>query len=151
MADAGLLAGRPAVTHWLAFDLLAQRHPQLVLDESVPYVVHGDVLTSADTASGPDACLHLVRRLPESTDRPIDTIAAACGIGSPVTLRPNFSAAFNISPSQYRARFRAEAADTEERPRRFRGAGGHCPGLPMAISGADWRGGRTVAERSTQG
>ena len=40
----------------------------------------------------------------------IDTIAAECGIGSPVTLRQNFSAAFRTSPSQYRARFRAEAA-----------------------------------------
>jgi transcriptional regulator GlxA family with amidase domain len=54
------------------------------------------------------------RRLLETTDRPIDTIAAECGIGSPVTLRQNFSAAFKISPSQYRARFRAEAAETEK-------------------------------------
>jgi transcriptional regulator GlxA family with amidase domain len=212
VADAGLLAGRPAVTHWQAFDLLAQRHPELALDESVLYMDHGDVLTSAGTASGLDACLHLVRarlgaeaankvarslviaphreggqaqyierplpprpdddaisrvmdwagqhladplsievlaaaahmstrtfvrtfraatgttpaawvrarrldearRLLETTDRPIDTIATDCGIGSPVTLRQNFSAAFKISPSQYRARFRAEAAETEE-------------------------------------
>ena len=31
------------------------------LDESVLYVDHGDVLTSAGAASGLDACLHLVR------------------------------------------------------------------------------------------
>ncbi|MFE7629516.1 GlxA family transcriptional regulator [Kocuria sp. NPDC057446] len=144
VADAGLLAGRMAVTHWQAFDLLAQRHPELALDESVLHLDHVDVLTSAGTASGLDACLHLVRsrlgsdaanrvarslviaphraggqaqyierRLLETTDRPIDTIAAACGIGSPVTLRQNFSAAFRTSPSQYRARFRAEAAGAE--------------------------------------
>lgn len=35
VVDAGLLAGRPAVTHWQAFELLAQRHPELDLDESV--------------------------------------------------------------------------------------------------------------------
>lgn len=59
--DAGLLAGRPAVTHWQAFHLLGQRHPGLDPDESVLYIDHGDVLTSAGTASGLDACLHLVR------------------------------------------------------------------------------------------
>lgn len=61
VADAGLLAGRAAVTHWQAFGLLSARHPDLELDETVLYVDHGDVLTSAGTASGLDACLHLVR------------------------------------------------------------------------------------------
>lgn len=61
VADAGLLGERSAVTHWHAFDQLAQRHPGLDLDESVLYIDHGDVLTSAGTASGLDACLHLVR------------------------------------------------------------------------------------------
>ncbi|WP_180967371.1 GlxA family transcriptional regulator [Zhihengliuella halotolerans] len=205
VADAGLLAGRDAVTHWDAFDLLAARHPELELDESVLYIDHGDVLTSAGTASGLDACLHLVRsrlgsaaanrvartlviaphreggqaqyierplpddsgddpisritqwagrhlgepltigqlaarahlstrtfvrafraatgttpaawvrsrrldearRLLETTDRPIDLIAADCGFNSAVTLRQNFTAAFKIPPSQYRRRFRS--------------------------------------------
>ncbi|MFW5418473.1 helix-turn-helix domain-containing protein [Nocardiopsis sp. CNT-189] len=61
VADAGLLAGRPVVTHWRFFGLLERRHPELTLDESVLYIDHGDVLTSAGTASGLDACLHLVR------------------------------------------------------------------------------------------
>jgi transcriptional regulator GlxA family with amidase domain len=61
LADAGLLAGRTAVTHWTAFGLLAERHPDLVLDETVLYIDHGDVLTAAGTASGLDACLHIVR------------------------------------------------------------------------------------------
>lgn len=61
VADAGLLSGRRAVTHWQAFDSLAVRHPDVVLDQSVLYIDHGDVLTSAGTASGLDACLHLVR------------------------------------------------------------------------------------------
>ncbi|MFB2585883.1 GlxA family transcriptional regulator [Herbiconiux liukaitaii] len=61
LADAGLLAGRTAVTHWMASDRLAARHPDLLLDDSVLYIDHGDVLTSAGTASGLDACLHIVR------------------------------------------------------------------------------------------
>lgn len=62
VADAGLLSGRGAVTHWQAVDMLAGRHPDVALDASVLYVDHGDVLTSAGTASAIDACLHLVRR-----------------------------------------------------------------------------------------
>lgn len=61
VADAGLLSGRRAVTHWQAFDTLAGRHPDITLDRAVLYIDHGDVMTSAGTASGLDACLHLVR------------------------------------------------------------------------------------------
>ncbi|CAI3794212.1 GlxA family transcriptional regulator [Pseudarthrobacter sp. MM222] len=61
VADAGLLSGRRAVTHWQAFDALTVRHPDVFLDKTVLYIDHGDVLTSAGTASGLDACLHLVR------------------------------------------------------------------------------------------
>lgn len=61
VADTGLLSGRSAVTHWQAFDAMADRHPDVALDTSVLYIDHGDVLTSAGTASGLDACLHLVR------------------------------------------------------------------------------------------
>ena len=61
LAGAGLIGGRRAVTHWRAFEPLAREHPEIALDESVLYVDHGDVLTSAGAASGLDACLHLVR------------------------------------------------------------------------------------------
>ena len=61
LAEAGLIGGRRAVTHWRAFEPLAREHPEITLDESVLYVDHGDVLTSAGAASGLDACLHLVR------------------------------------------------------------------------------------------
>ena len=61
VADAGLLDGRSAVTHWEAFSSLSARHPDVFLDQTVLYIDHGDVLTSAGTASGLDACLHLVR------------------------------------------------------------------------------------------
>ncbi|ABH00618.1 probable transcriptional regulator, AraC family (plasmid) [Rhodococcus jostii RHA1] len=62
LIDAGLLDGRPAVTHWEAMPQLAERHPGTEVDSSVLYIDHGDVLTSAGTASAIDACLHLVRK-----------------------------------------------------------------------------------------
>lgn len=61
VADTGLLARRTAVTHWQAVDMLAARHRDIDVDASVLYIDHGDVLTSAGTASAIDACLHLVR------------------------------------------------------------------------------------------
>ncbi|GAA3463466.1 GlxA family transcriptional regulator [Saccharothrix longispora] len=211
VADAGLLSRRTAVTHWQAVDMLAARHRDVVVDASVLYVDHGDVLTSAGTASAIDACLHLVRgrlgaaaanrvarslvvaphreggqaqyierplpaqsandpiaavlewalrhlaeplpverlagvahlsrrtfirafqastgttpavwvrqrrldearRLLESTDLPVDQVAATCGFGSTVTMRQCFTAAFDTSPSEYRRRFDARAADDD--------------------------------------
>src|SRR5699024_7829036 len=47
------------------------------------------------------------RRALETTDHPIERIAADCGFGNAVTLRQNFAAAFRTSPSQYRSRFGA--------------------------------------------
>ena len=61
LAEAGLIGERRAVTHWRAFEPLAREHPEIALDESVLYIDHGDILTSAGAASGLDACLHLVR------------------------------------------------------------------------------------------
>ena len=208
VADSGLLAGRRAVTHWQAFAVLGKRHTDILLDRSVLYVDHGDVMTSAGTASGLDACLHLVRnrlgaeaantvarslvvaphrdggqaqyiehpvpqragndpiaqllewaqshlqepltvdrlaaqalmsrrtfvrafraatgttpsawirsrrldaarRLLETTDLSIDRIAADCGLGSSVTLRQNFAAAFSTTPTDYRRRFHTSGA-----------------------------------------
>ena len=62
LAAAGLLDGRSAVTHWTATEALSARHPAVSVDSSVLYIDHGDVLTSAGTASGLDACLHIVRK-----------------------------------------------------------------------------------------
>ncbi|WP_239166671.1 GlxA family transcriptional regulator [Actinoplanes italicus] len=62
VADAGLLSRRTAATHWHAVGMLAARHPDVEVDPSVLYIDHGDVLTSAGTASALDACLHLVRQ-----------------------------------------------------------------------------------------
>ncbi|MBE6482029.1 MAG: helix-turn-helix domain-containing protein [Actinomyces ruminicola] len=61
VAEAGLLDGRRAVTHWRAMNEFTRLYPTVIADESALYVDHGDVLTSAGTASAIDACLHFVR------------------------------------------------------------------------------------------
>jgi transcriptional regulator GlxA family with amidase domain len=61
VTDSGLLDGREAVTHWAAVDELARRRPAVIVDAAALYLDHGDVLTSAGTASAIDACLHIVR------------------------------------------------------------------------------------------
>jgi transcriptional regulator GlxA family with amidase domain len=204
LADAGLLDGRPATTHWAALDAFARCHPRVRLEPDVLYVDDGELLTSAGTAAGIDCCLHLIRRehgaevanriarrlvvaphrqggqtqyieqplpadpgddrlravlawalehldqrlgvdelasralmsrrtftrrfrratgasvgdwlahqrlaraqrLLETTDRPLDHIAAEAGFGSAVSLRQRFGAALGTSPSAYRRSFR---------------------------------------------
>jgi len=62
LGAAGLLDGRRCTTHWRHADELAERYPKALLDPDVLFVDDGDVITSAGTAAGIDACLHLVRR-----------------------------------------------------------------------------------------
>ena len=204
LAEAGLLDGRPATTHWHWAEQFAARYPQVRLNRDVLYVDDGEVLTSAGTAAGIDCCLHLLRRdqgaeaanavarrmvvpphrqgsqaqyieqpvpdsaqddrlsgvlqwaggrldqphsldalaqralmsrrtftrrfrrltgttvgqwllaqrlslaqrLLETTDQPIERIAAAAGFGSAVSLRQHFGEAFKVSPSSHRREFR---------------------------------------------
>lgn len=61
LADAGLLDGLRATTHWDAADLLAARHPKIAVEPNVLFIDEGAVLTSAGAAAGLDLCLHLVR------------------------------------------------------------------------------------------
>lgn len=62
LAEAGLLDGRTAATHWMFADELRRRYSRLRVDEHSLYVDDGSVLTSAGTAAALDLCLHIVRR-----------------------------------------------------------------------------------------
>jgi len=62
LGAAGLLDGRRCAVHWKSVDELRERHPRAVVDPDVLFVDDGDLITSAGTAAGIDACLHLVRR-----------------------------------------------------------------------------------------
>ncbi len=59
---AGLLDGRACTTHWMHAADLARRYPTARVDRNVLFVDDGNLITSAGTAAGIDACLHLVRR-----------------------------------------------------------------------------------------
>jgi transcriptional regulator GlxA family with amidase domain len=61
LAEAGLLDGRRATTHWAWAGPFAERFPRVRLDPDALYVDEGDVLTSAGTAAAIDCCLHMVR------------------------------------------------------------------------------------------
>jgi transcriptional regulator GlxA family with amidase domain len=63
LAQAGLLDGRGAATHWAAATALAQRYPKVKVNPDVLYLDAGAVLTSAGVAAGLDCCLHLLRQL----------------------------------------------------------------------------------------
>jgi transcriptional regulator GlxA family with amidase domain len=62
LAAAGILDGRPAVTHWLWTAEFAGQYPRVQVRPEVLYVDDGDVLTSAGAAAGIDCCLHLLHR-----------------------------------------------------------------------------------------
>ena len=62
VAATGLLDDRRATTHWRWAELFRDRFPRVDLDPAVLYVDEGQLITSAGTAAGIDACLHLVRR-----------------------------------------------------------------------------------------
>ena len=63
LAQAGLLDGRRATTHWVHAADFAQRFPAVNVDANVLYVDDGEILTSAGTAAGLDCCLYLLRRM----------------------------------------------------------------------------------------
>lgn len=61
LAEAGLLDGRRATTHWMYIDSFRARYPTVEVVHDVLYVDEGDVLTSAGSAAGLDLSLHMVR------------------------------------------------------------------------------------------
>lgn len=62
LAVAGVLDDLAVTCHWGQAEHLARRFPQLAVRSDELYVDAGQVITSAGTAAGIDACLHVVRR-----------------------------------------------------------------------------------------
>ncbi|MER6629947.1 helix-turn-helix domain-containing protein [Streptomyces sp. NPDC000987] len=62
LAAAGLLDGRRCAVHWHHAEALARAYPRLTVEPDVLYVDEDPVITSAGTAAGIDACLHIVRK-----------------------------------------------------------------------------------------
>ena len=62
-AAAGVLADRPATTHWRSLDLLAELDRSIDVRRDERFVDDGEVVTSAGISAGIDMALHLVARL----------------------------------------------------------------------------------------
>jgi transcriptional regulator GlxA family with amidase domain len=62
LAESGILNGRRATTHWKYAAQMAEMYPEIEMDPDVLYVQDGKIITSAGTAAGLDACLHLLRQ-----------------------------------------------------------------------------------------
>lgn len=62
LAEAGLLDGRRATTHWARIQEFASRYPRVNVNPGAIFVDEGTVLTSAGVAAGLDCCLHILAR-----------------------------------------------------------------------------------------
>ena len=62
-ADAGLLDGRPATTHWGALELLATLGERIDVRADARFVDDGEIITAAGVSAGIDVALHLIARL----------------------------------------------------------------------------------------
>lgn len=60
LAEAGLLDGRRATTHWSVCDRLAGRYPNVIVDPDPIFVRDGNVATSAGVTAGMDLALALL-------------------------------------------------------------------------------------------
>ncbi|TPM40732.1 GlxA family transcriptional regulator [Mesorhizobium sp. B2-3-4] len=60
LAQAGLLNGRRATTHWAVADQLAERFPEVILDVDAIHVRDGRIRTAAGVTAGLDLALALV-------------------------------------------------------------------------------------------
>lgn len=62
LAEAGLLDGRRAATHWLMCDTLGAGHPAIEIDRDAIFIEQGKVWTSAGVTAGIDLALALIER-----------------------------------------------------------------------------------------
>ena len=104
-AAAGLLAHRPATTHWRSLETLAQLDPTIEVRTDERFVDDGDVVTSAGISAGIDMALHLVSRLAgvdraREVRRGIQYDPAPPIWATPIPLRPAHHACRRVSRSR---------------------------------------------------
>lgn len=63
LAQAGLLAGKAATTHWGSITYLRQAFPDIDVREQARWVDEGAVVSSAGVSAGIDMALHVIARL----------------------------------------------------------------------------------------
>ncbi|MGW0325145.1 GlxA family transcriptional regulator [Nocardia sp. NPDC003183] len=93
LAQAGLLDGRTATTHWALAEELARDHPLVQVRSDALFIEDGPVTTAAGAAAGIDLCLHLIRADYGATAA---NAAARAAVVTPV--RPGGQAQFVDTP-----------------------------------------------------
>ncbi|MGO4614768.1 GlxA family transcriptional regulator [Nocardia sp. 2YAB30] len=93
LAQAGLLSGRTATTHWGLADELAAMFPDVSVRTDALFITDGPVTTAAGAAAGIDLCLHLIRTDYGAT---VANAAARAAVVTPV--RPGGQAQFVDAP-----------------------------------------------------
>ncbi|MGG0814385.1 DJ-1/PfpI family protein [Paenibacillus alvei] len=63
LAEAGLLNGKRATTHWASYDLLANKYPEVEVVRDVKYVADGSIVSSGGISAGIHMAFYLVRQL----------------------------------------------------------------------------------------
>ena len=61
LAEAGILDGRRATTHWRYAELFRERFSDVVLDPDILYADEGQIITAAGAAAGLDMLMHFIR------------------------------------------------------------------------------------------
>lgn len=61
LAEAGILSGKRATTHWLFAELFRERFPDVLLDPDILYADEGQIVTAAGSAAGLDMLMHMIR------------------------------------------------------------------------------------------
>jgi transcriptional regulator GlxA family with amidase domain len=63
LAEAGVLSGRRATTHWLSLDRLQAAYPEVIVEDRMRVVEEDYIFTSAGISAGIDMALRVVARL----------------------------------------------------------------------------------------
>ena len=92
LAEAGLLDGRRATTHWIACEQMARMYPRVAVDPNAIFVVDGKIWTSAGVATGIDMALAMVEQ--DHGRAVADAVAASMVL---YIRRPGFQSQFSNS------------------------------------------------------
>ncbi|MCD2367660.1 DJ-1/PfpI family protein [Bacillus sp. BS3(2021)] len=63
LAEAGLLNGKSATTHWASYNRLEQEYPEVRVIREVKFVDEGHIVTSGGISAGINMSFHIVKRL----------------------------------------------------------------------------------------
>jgi transcriptional regulator GlxA family with amidase domain len=101
LAQAGLIDGRRATTHWSECDEFALLYPEVTVRASTGATPYQWLLRQR---------IALAQRLLETGDTSIELVASTSGLGTATNLRKHFQRALCTSPPSYRRTFREELA-----------------------------------------